>query len=358
MTQRACCPYCGERVSDKAVRLWDGRRYCRSCIKSVSPELYEFARNGGQLVDVVKASDVRSLLYLINFGKLLLVFTFLFCFLFWGLLTLIGVGKEEDPISPWTLFAFFGGGGLILVLLKSLILKIIKHFHLPRILKFKKGELIVRYGKKQKRFPLEKCKWYVGTTTLCDLICLYTGLRQGIVFQTPDGFFSCGHSPETLKHWYAFLRLMRMPRLPVPRSVFYIPYGSLGMVVGTLVGFGLGHIVAMMTGQERWIPGCLLLGAFEGGLIASMYVYYSHYACQNAYQRFQPAIWGLLFFIMGATTGFIGGNPAALFTGSLNGMIGAVVAWYLLAQRSELSSEEKEKELRQGELKEVLGHEH
>ncbi|WP_299460967.1 hypothetical protein [uncultured Gimesia sp.] len=336
----AVCPSCKEPILGEAVRLWNGRRFCRSCVESVSPELFEFARSGGQLVDVVQVSDVRSLLFLVNFGKMFLVFTFLFCFLFWGLLALIGIGNEEDLLSPWTLFAVFGGGGLILILLKSLILNLIKRFHFPRMISFKTGHLIVRYASQQKHFPLEKCKWYVGSTILSDLICLSTDLRQGIVFQTPEGLFACGHSPETLKHWYAFLILARIPHVPAPRSLLYIPYGSLGMVVGTLAGFGIGHVVAMITSQERWIPGFVLLGEFEGAIIASMYVYYSRYSSRNAYQRFQPVIWGLLFFVFGAITGLIEGESGALVVGSLNGVIGAIVAWYCCTQISDLRSEE------------------
>ena len=324
--KQAACPYCGETISDEAVTLWDDRRYCRCCVEEVSPDLYEFAVDGGQLVDVVEKSDVRSLLFLINFGKMYLVFTFLFCFLFWGLLALIGIGKEEDLLSPWTLFAVFGGGGLILILLKSLILNFIKRFHFPRMISFEKGHLTVRYASQQKHFPLEKCKWYVGSTILSDLICLNTGLRQGIVFQTPEGLFACGQSPETLKHWCAFLTLTRTSRLPVPRSVFYIPFGSLGMVVGTLTGFSIGHVVAMMTEQERWIPGLLLLGAIDSLVIAVLYIYRNRFACEDDSRPFPAIVWALLFCVLGSIVGLIGDIPGAFFTGSLNAVIGLYAA--------------------------------
>lgn len=325
MNQRAVCPACRESVAEEAVTLWDGRTYCRGCVEAVSPGLYQFAVKGGQLVDVIRPADYRVLSFCFNFGKLLLGFSFLLIFLFWGMITLAAGKAAADAPSPFLTFAFFGVGAILLLMVKSLFQYWLKHSYLPRGLKVKRGYLQIRSSDRRKRFPLQECQWYVGRTIPGDLICLGTGLKWGIIIRTPIALLSCGHSAEILPHWQAFLKLAGVPRLPEPRSNYYIPGGMRGMILGTLAGYSLGHLLSLVTGQEFWISGLLLQGAFTGALIASVWIYYSRFARQDESNTFFLAGWGITCFVVGAIIGCPGGMPAALWVGSLNMVAGLLL---------------------------------
>jgi hypothetical protein len=47
------CRICSQpTVGADAVQLWDGRRYCRNCVESVSPELYRYAKTYDRLEEL------------------------------------------------------------------------------------------------------------------------------------------------------------------------------------------------------------------------------------------------------------------------------------------------------------------
>ncbi|MCA9022158.1 MAG: hypothetical protein KDA74_18545, partial [Planctomycetaceae bacterium] len=170
-------------------------------------------------------------------------------------------------------------------------------------------------------------------------ICLFTGLQRGIIIQTSDRLIACGHSPGMLNHWLAFLILARVPQLPAPRSLNYIPYGIQGLIIGVPMGYVLGYVVAMMTDQERWIPGLLLLGAMDSLIIAVLYIYRNRFASQDDSRPFPVMFWALLFSVLGAMIGLIWEINGAILTGSLNALIGLYAASGIHSRIPELTKE-------------------
>ena len=318
--EREYCPYCSQPAAADAVALWDSRTYCRKCIEGVSPELAEFAASGSPLEDTVRPQDVRAVHYITLLGKYYLAFVGI---VFGIPLGLVAIWKGEFLPLVFVL-AFFGGGGFLFVTLQAAIGVFIFRRRLPRTVCVRDGELQIVTSKEKKSAKLVDCKWQLGNAQW-DQLCLFTGLRRGIVIQTPEVKVACGHNPEHLKYWQAFFTLARIPQIPQGGCLRLIGSAGLGMVLGLVIGAGIGELVAVLTKQPQWRIALGFLGLLEGAAIALLYTTCTSEGFVAARKRLHPATLALAFLALGMQFGFVGGLPGALLCGFLNALVGAVV---------------------------------
>lgn len=323
LNESANCPCCTEPVSGEAVTLWDDRIYCRECVEEVSPALYEFVIKGGRLEETVEKSDV-SISNFFNGAGVKYVITAFLIFMFPFLLNSF-LDDENAQLNILIGFLVFCSGFVIGYILLKLLLSSYRRT-LPRKVTVESGELLVIRPQGETRFPLAECKWKFGGVDR-DGITYFTGLQKGITINCADYFISCGHLPEMLKYWGAFLILAGVRRKSywAALRIFYLTVS--GSLVGFLMGWGVGHLVALLTNNQIWIFSLGFLGAFDGFGTALNYAYYTSYGAQAAHKRMNPGFLGGAFSVIGFKVGIISGPPIALLCAAINGALGVIVAW-------------------------------
>lgn len=289
----------------------------------MSPELYGFALNGSRLEETVSRQDVGAFRFITYVGRWYLFAVSLVFGLPFGLLVLAG---KVDIWGPVVVIAFFGGVGIVLLILKSAVGIVAVRSRLPRTISVREGKLCIATPKENKYIELTNCKWYSGSTA-ADELCMFSGLRRGIVIQTPETQIACGHSAEMLDHWRNFLMLARIPENPPRGCLRIFVIGSVGMIFGILIGAGLGHIVSIFTKDEKWTLALGFMGVIEGAVVALIYATCTSEGVAAARKRLHPTLIGLAFFVIGMKFGAVGGLSSAFVCGSINAVFGALVAW-------------------------------
>lgn len=350
---QAACPYCGETVSDEAVMLWDDRRYCWRCVEEVSPDLYEYAAGGGQLVDVVEKSDVSLKNYVRGAGYKSLIVVFLFFML------PIVVTAAIDPVNARFYLLFVSCFFWVIFLVGYLILKglfLLQRRYLPRRVTVKHNQLVITFSGKETSYPLDECRWGLKESYR-DSLTTYTGLRKGIVFITPESYICVGHNPAMLPHLGAFLLLAGVRRKSYWTGLRILGLTVLGMLIGFLLGYCLGQMVALLTNDWSWVFALGFLGMIDGFGVAVNYAYYTSFGRTAAHQRMSPLIWGGMFFVVGFKI-FIGRGGWVLLLGSGgNAALGILAAWSIRYYINRVDHRDNIKEHRRRYLQEVFSHE-
>ena len=102
--------------------------------------------------------------------------------------------NNRDRPWLWGLVAvlvFFGGGGMVFLTLQAFLGAFAHRWRLPRMLSVENGRFRVVTPKEDKSVKLTDCKWYLGDPSV-DQLAMFTGLRRGVVIQTPEEPFACG----------------------------------------------------------------------------------------------------------------------------------------------------------------------
>ncbi|WP_144986714.1 hypothetical protein [Gimesia aquarii] len=323
LNKPAYCPYCADPVSGEAVTLWDDRVYCRKCVKDVSPELFEFVTNGGRLEETVEKSDISLKKYFKGAGKKTVAVAFIIFML--PFLVLANMDKVNAKIDLLIGCSFFCGG----FVLGYIFLKLLLASHrrsLPRTVTVESGQLLVIRPQDEIRFPLAECKWKFGGIDR-DGLTYFTGLQKGITINHSGAFISCGHSPEMLKYWGAFLILAGVRRKSYWDALRILLISIAGTLIGFLAGWCVGHIVALFTNDPLWPFAMQFLGTFDGFGTAFNYAYYTSYGAKAAHKRLHPGFLGGAFLIIGVKVCIFAGPLPALICGGINGVLGVIVAW-------------------------------
>lgn len=354
--KQAACPYCGESISDEdeAVTLWDDRQYCRRCVEEVSPDLYQYAVDGGQLVDVVEKSDVSLKKYVRGAGgyKKLVAAFLVFMSPVVVLAVLDPVNARFDLVFGFCFFwCFFLAGYLIL---KGLVL--LQRSYLPRRVAVEHNRLVITVSGKDTSYPLDECRWGLKESYR-DGLTAYTGLKKGIVFSIPVRYICVGHDPALLPHLGAFLLLAGVRRKSNWSDLRIFILTVLGMLIGFLLGYCLGQIVVLLTNDRFWLFALGFLGTFNGGGIAFNYAYYSSFGRTATHQRMRPLVWGGMFFVVGVKIFLIRGGWMVLLGSGGNAALGILAAWSIRYYINRADDRQSIREDRRRELQEVFGHE-
>lgn len=330
MVQRIVhCPYCREPVAEDAVILWDGRSYCRGCVEAVSPELYQFAVEGGQLVDVLEPGELSVNRHFCRKHLPVLSFTIILFLIFLGSLA----WPANPPPLESILFVLLLLTGIPCLLFWSGSYFEVKRqrAHLPRRVSMDGYKLSVVTPECEQRSLLTRCQWMPERSTEDELV-YGTDLKQGLTLYTPEGVINCGHSREMLKHWYAFFILAGLPvhqRMRMHSLLVVI----IGGLAGYLVGRSLGEVVGLLLIQPNWWFTMALLGVVDGICLAGMYLLHRHPSSKLAFRLLHPAVCGVEFFAIGfkwgiLVFGFPAGMQTGLIVGILNAICGGLAAWY------------------------------
>ncbi|MCR9118623.1 MAG: hypothetical protein NXI22_16935 [bacterium] len=310
------------------MTLWDARTYCRKCVEEVSPALYDFASAGGELSDVLNKGDISAFRFIASIGKWYLLSVLLIFGVPFLLLYLAGNGDLWGVVF---VLAFFGGGGMIFLSIVTLLAIIWVRSDLPRKLSVEDGHLIITTPNDRQTVPITDCKWFLDSTS-ADAQCMFTGLRRGVVIQTPDSWFAVGHEHTKLEHWQSFLSVGRITRYTKRGCLTPIAIAGAGLLFGLLAGCGIGYLVSTITNHSVWPFALGFLGAIEGAMVALMFLYCTTEGAVAARSRLNPFIVGLMFFVLGFKFGLIGGWPGALVCGGINSVFGVFVAWLCRAK--------------------------
>tara|TARA_E500000305_G_scaffold111420_2_gene123422 strand:+ start:47787 stop:48869 length:1083 start_codon:yes stop_codon:yes gene_type:complete len=348
----AVCPRCKEPILDEAVLLWNDRHYCRSCVEAISPDLYTFATEGGQLVDLLEPDDISVSQYWRRFqfkvgiaGGLLFLLP----------LTVMLIRNN----APLEVVIGFQGICLSFVMFYCWWISCgkVKHFrtHLPRKVVLERLHIKVVTPDGEQTSLLTDCQWKPGTSS-ADEVLFATSLKQGMTIYTPDAVINCGHSSELLKHWCAFFRLVELPVYTPSRFQNFLSLVG-GGVAGYLVGLLSGKLYAIELNNPAWEFLLPILGILDGVCLVGLSIISRKPSSKLADQLLHPALWGAEFFKMGGSLGFLAGFrwgiPSAIISclicGSINAIIGGFAAWHF---RSQLQLRKKNLVLRAPEKRE------
>ena len=216
MTADSTCGKCGRPLkSSQAIRLWDGKDYCRPCVDDACPKLAEYARSHETLEDTIPY-DARGVLIgcVIIYGLVVGIFA-----LFAASIGAVPVG---DAIA----------GALCLTSLAALIQVPLIFWTAKRrrpTVRVQDGVIAVsrsRFPLKSWRdypFPLYDCSWKLGSlgydTWLAPVPTLL--FRRVVIVILPYrelGFLSirekvaCGWDPQMRDLWVGFLTLAGIPQ--------------------------------------------------------------------------------------------------------------------------------------------------
>lgn len=332
------CRCCSTPLAGNALTLWDGRTYCRDCVQAASPALHAAAVAGKPLCERLEPRQVSPWKYFRFVGGWLVISVLVL----FGMPLGLGVVLGNVPLEILLLaLGFFGCAGLIFLGLPALLNAVIHRRSLPREISIADGVLTIVTPHKTERVPLASCKWLVGGTA-ADEICLYTGLRRGVMIQTPEAQFAIGHEPGNLDRWRSFLLLAELPRSRQLGCLWWFMLTVLGLTIGAALGAALGQIAAPALNQPMVKWSLAVLGAIDGVIAALMYASCTSEGAEAARKRMHPALIGLTFMAIGLKVG-IGGNwHMALIGSGLNGVLGLVIAGFC---RSRIRAAEDEDEL-------------
>jgi hypothetical protein len=335
------------RIGDEAVQLWDGRIYCHDCVRKASPQLCALALSGEALRDVVEPRHVTAWQFIRRFGMWYSITVLVMLGIPLGLAAALG----NVPIEGFLLaLGFFGGFGLLFLSAQGLLGAFTHRRGLPREVSVVGGTVMIKSPNKVETVPLEKCRWSFGHTA-GDPLCMFTGLRQGIVLQTPEAQLAIGHEEASLENWKSFLQLCRLPQARQVGCLWWLGMTVLGLAAGVGAGWCLGQIGARLLNNPLMEWTLPILGGIDGIVSALLYLGCKSDGAKAARNRVNPILIGLTFMVLGLKVG-IGGNwPTALVGSVLNGILGFVVGWNCQLQ---IRAAEMEDELKQ--VTQSVGH--
>jgi len=293
-------------------------------VENASPKLLEIVSSGGRLEDMVSPEDVRAWTYLSYVGKpVLLVIGLVF-----GLPLAIAIwsGDANTIQLIAALLLLFGGGFVLLLSLQAWVTASQHRSRLPRTVKVEAGQLEIAAPERTETAELKDCTWYYGKTFV-DEVCLYSGLRQGVVIHTPETTIGCGHSPEVLECWQAFLTLARVPQNPPLGCLRGFAITMAGVGVGLFAGIAIGALVWTFTRHPAAVFAIGFLGFLDGGFATGVYCSATSEGWRAARKRLSPMVLGLAFAVVGANFGNIFGIPGLIIFAIANGGIGVIVGW-------------------------------
>lgn len=354
MNRRAVCPACGESVAEEAVTLWDGRTYCRGCVEAVSPALYEFAKNGGELKEVVEKSDVSLKKYLRGAGYKTLIVTFMIF-----MIPIVVLAWMDRPNARFDLLfgvCFFWCGLLLgYFVLKSFLM--LTRSTLPRTVSVEQNQVVLSHAGKEQRIPLNECLWELKGNYR-DNLTAFTGQRKGVVLLTSPGrCICCSHSREMVQHLGAFLILAGVRRKSCWNGLRVLLHSVIGLLIGLLLGYYTGRLVALQVNDPFWVFVLGFLGAVDGFGVGLNYALYTGYGRTAAWDRMHPLVWAGIFFTLGAKFLVMRGIGAMLLAGSINATLGVLAAWSIRRFLTKNDTAEEDKTRVRLELQKALGHE-
>jgi hypothetical protein len=318
------------------LTLWDGREYCRRCVIEVSPELCRLAEAGGRLAETIEPGEVSGLKY---FQRLSLWYL-LFVLVVFGTPSIVLFARGKVPIEGvWFVLGFFGGVGLCMIALQAIIGSRLRRKKLPRTVDVEAGDIVVRTPQKETRDALADCSWYTGRVE--DKLEFFTGRCGGMGIITPGETIAAGYSADTTQLWNAFLTLARVRKSERKGCLWLLAASLMGLCVGAVIGAVIGTLAAALVGIHEWVAVLAILGGFDGGLASALYLTCNYDGRASARERLAP--WHLAFLLafFGVTFGVRGGWVGAAAVGSVNGLLG-----YLLAKacRNRIAALEKQQE--------------
>ncbi|QDU49812.1 hypothetical protein [Gimesia panareensis] len=354
MNQRAACPYCGECVAEEAVTLWDGRTYCRSCVEAVSPALYEFARNGGELKEVVEKSDVSLKKYLRGAGYKTLIVTFMIF-----MIPIVVLAWTDRPNARFDLLfgvCFFWCGFLVSwLILKGFLM--LTRSTLPRTVSVEQNQVVLSHAGDEKRIPLHECLWELKGTYR-DNLTAFTGQRKGVVLLTSPGrCICCSHSREMVQHLGAFLILAGVRRKSYWNGLRVLLHSVIGILIGLLLGYYTGRLVALQVNDPFWVFALGFLGAIDGFAVGLNYALYTGYGRTAALDRMHPLVWGGMFFLLGVKCTVSRGMGPMLLGSCINAALGVLAAWAIRRFLARGDAAEEDKARLKRDLEKVMGYE-
>lgn len=301
--------------------LWDNRFYCSECVTSISPALFRLATSGSPLEETVYPEDISALRYVT-----LMTIPMGLC----GAVVALPVGwmcliGKFDFWPSLIVLACLGGFASISILVQAIVGVTVQRSRLPRKVLIEDGYLRIVSPQDEQSSELQACKWRFGNTD-GDTLCLFSGLRNGVLIQTPKTVIACGHSSESLEHWRAFLTLARLTEFPTLGCMRVLVVG-LVTIGGGFVGAGLGYVVSTLTGRPSWQFGLAFLGAADGLAIGIILATWNIDGVQSARSRLHPAPAALIFFGLGLNIGKADGWTSALICASANGLLGGLIGW-------------------------------
>jgi len=316
--------------------LWDGRKYCRRCVEEVSPDLYRLAVRGAPLEETVAREDVRAINFLAWGSKPVLLIMWLIFVVPFALAVLAG----QAELLLLVAVAVVVSGFVILILSLQSVVGVYKfRSYLPRTVSIRHGELCIVTPEWSATFKLTDCRWYVGNADV-DNLCMFSGLRRGVVIQTPEAPVACGHSAAALEHWSAFLTLAQIPQHPPHGCLPMIAFAVVGALVGGFLGAAVGYAAAAFTNNANWPLALGLLGLLEGAVVALLYANCTAEGPLATRRRLHPLLGATIFFVAALKFG-VGGWTNALVCGGVNAVLGALVFWHC---RTRLDAAEKGRE--------------
>jgi len=241
-----------------------------------------------------------------------------------GLLFLLGKVTVGNVVL---LLVFFYIVGLLFLLLQSGAGAMRVRSTLPRVVTISNGQLEIAENGKKQCIELTRCTWYFGSTS-ADELCMYTGLRSGIVIQTPEQAIAIGHAEENLVPWRHFLATARIDEISHWDSLLWLGVTAVGMLSGFIMGSLAGCLASAIMNHHAWTALLAMVGVVEGSVIALLYALC---ACNKTTVArallFSPLLTPFCFFL-GVLACLSGDWTLALFCGVANATFGGSSAWF------------------------------
>lgn len=324
MKESSLCFSCTNELHTDSVTLWDGHQYCRPCVETASPRLYELAANGKAFEETLTRDEVSVALFVRSFARSYLAYLGVLLFLPLGLLTLI---HQEALVGLLAAMFFFGGGGILnMTIWASVNISAVRD-SLPRTISVQGGTLKVKTPLKEENFRLTTCSWYPSHGGIDDP-SFYSGQRRCIAIRiSAEDQISCGYTDEMRAQWSALLTLTKTSLEPLPGWWRILHAAGLGTCIGAPIGVVLGLLVTRMTGNELWPFALGGMGSIQGALAAAIYSNCTDLDPEIARGRLNPILVGVQFSLIGGGCGAIGALPGALIFGTLSSLLGLVLVW-------------------------------
>lgn len=330
MTTPTQCRHCSQPLDAESLTLWDGESYCRACVQRESPELYGYARLGGQLEETIDQQDL-DVGHALGFHVATLVTTLLLIGAVFGIAA-FGL-RIQFGSANWRVAVVAGVASLGLVSLPPTLLALrwflLQHRRLPRTVRIAAGHIEVELPGRRIVEPLTACSWSAGAFPMDPLapFLMSTRWRQCVTMVLPTVGVTCGSVPEVGQRWQAFLRLAR----PRPQSkhgaLRRLPFYAAGLVAGLFAGAGAGYVVASLTGQPLHMLAFILVGVCEGGFLSMGYVRAAYLCPLPAYRAHSPLPLAAVFAVIGCGLGLLAGPSAAVACGATQAAIGLLMGW-------------------------------
>lgn len=322
------CSACG--CTSGPGEFWSEKYFCESCLSDANLT----GRSVSDLDETHSFSLIQS--WLVGFSSALLTSTMLAALIV-GIFALLSVAFTVEKLwigqigivdlsRLWVPIGMFFGFSWCFVALISFPLAFLVTM-LPPLTRIyvEDDQLVVETRFSRSKAPLNECSWRFTHLGTDGLVYLYSRVPKIQLICGEKRQYLVGWSEDQIQLWGQFLRIYDVHYVLRPSLVQSFRTISSKLVIGGLVGLLFGVLIAIGSGNSRWITSCIFAGFLDGFAMALVELFLYTDRAEKIQEKLSPLNAGMTFGLLGVKSGAYIGLVGFAVCGLVNGLVGWVI---------------------------------